>query len=359
MKTLITLSIVTLITGCAHNKIQFVKLKSTQQNSIQSHSVDQIAHHNLTIGEDEVASRVEDVLYYSEATGKQPRIELSLPVESKEITKSNNSKLKTTESTLSAKSFSRESASSTKKLKKRENGDAYLYGFVALIALSSFGIAKTARKTTMKVSKWASAHKKKTRVALAFAQIVLAFLGYQTGIELKNLGYDVSNNAQYITGGIGGLTFLTFLLNDLLVKEAWTTFFRRKFGMAIVGASFFATSLGIGNGLEPNLAVNSPISYTVQSMSTESQEDAQAAELPNVSMDTKSLIRLKIGLYIFFAILLGLLLLVGGCLIICYLGTAGIVITVIAASLYILFHILMVRSIKKSKRELAAERNGL
>lgn len=358
MKTLITLSIVILITGCAHNKIQFVKLKSTQQNSIQSNSVDQIANHSLPGQEDEVASLNDDVLYYSEGTGKKPQIELSLPAEITESTKSSNSKLKANESERTAKSLSCDSASKMKELKKRANGDAYMFGIAAVIALSSFGIAKAARKTTMKVSRWAATHKKKTRVALALAQIGMAFLGHQTGMELKNLGYEVSNNAQYITGGIGGFTFLAFLLNDLLVKEAWTTFFRRKFGMAIVGASLFATSLGIGNGLETNVTVNSPISYTVQSMSTESDEDVHVAESPNKSMDTKSLYRLKIGLYIFFAIVLGLVLLVGGCLIICYLGTLGIVIAVVAASLYILFHILMVRSIRKSKRELAAEKEG-
>jgi len=358
MRTLITFLIVILISGCAHNKIQFVKLKSTRENSERSNRVDQITNHNVVSLEDEVASLNDDNLYYPEASVKKPQTELNLPEENKTIIKANSTHIKTTQS---AHNKSKTVASGIdipiQGINKRANGDAYLYGFAALIALSSFGIAKAARKTTMKLSRWAATHKKKTRVALALAQIGMAFLGYQTGLELKYLGYEISNNAQFIAGGIGGLTFLGFLLNDLLVKDAWTTFFRRKFGMAIVGASLFATSLGIGNGLEANVVVNSPISYSVQSMTNESDDGLQTAVSSDETRKTKELIRLKIGLYVFFAIILGLLLLGGGCLIICHLGALGIVIVVFAASLYILFHILMVRSIRKSKRQLAAEMN--
>jgi len=207
------------------------------------------------------------------------------------------------------------------------NGDSYLYLIAGLTALSAFGLVKVNRKRTLNLARWARSNKPKSLALLITAQFGLAFVGYQIGSTLSNMGYEISENTQYVASTIGAIAFLGLMVNERRKTQHpdVTGFFRKKVGHIVIAVSLLASTMGIGNGESVN-SQTSPIGYFVE----------QTASVQNVNYDLPTIDELNdsassasgdvrgiLALWIILGILLTALFAVLTCMTFCSYGALG------------------------------------
>jgi len=357
MKSTILFFSLLILSACAHNKIRFVRVATPKQST-------QVKVASVSPSVQKLETKLPTILMVEQGiillTDSSPSLK-SIEFEAQfEETKVIALEQTGTEAEIVPRIPEWKHSSFMKKMpEKRQNGDTYLYGIAALVALGSFGIVRGARRTTVKVSRLAQKHKYTSKGLIALAQIGLGYLGYATGNELQNLGYEVSESTQYIAGGVGSSVFLGMYLNDFFGKGSTLDFFRKKFGMALIAASIFTTTMTIGNGLESSNSIASPISSLVETTcaTTENDEQAETTLISTTKDDPRGM---KpggvIALYVVFAILLGLIVIAGSCLAICTWGTGGFLVLIPALILYILFLVGMGKRLRRARSEWPKEK---
>lgn len=356
MKKYFPLLLVIIIAGCAHNRLRFVSVKSKEVRSTQVESRKSFAMKStVEIRLEQIAEG--DVISSNDLTLPtiKPFVEPSLQMVDDEISRKKIDGILKSSSNVNdhskSQSFQKKSQLGVHSASK--NGNFLFYSLGALILLSTFGFTYASKKTTFKLTRIAAKNILATRATLFFAQVGLGVLGYQSGKNFHEMGYTISENAQYIAQGVGGLTFLSLLIHDLFGKSLWKHFFARKFGFALISASLYASSMGIGMGSFSNTGFNSPITqaFVVEETYNPSENnDALYAEMQVENLkqapDNKERKALQ-AWYIIGAILLGLILVVGSCLAFCSWGASGFFVAIPGLILYILFHVAMVKQIRQ------------
>lgn len=356
MKKYLSLLLVIIIAGCAYNRLRFVSVKSKEARSTKVEVRESAAMKAMDeMRLDRIAGV--DALSQNDLTSGSinPAIEPSAQMVEDEIHRKNiDGNLKSLSNLNDQpKSQSLQKKSQLGVHSASKNGNSLFYGLGALILLSTFGFTYASKKTTFKLTRIAAKNILATRTTLFIAQVGLGVLGYQSGKNFHEMGYTISENAQYIAQGVGGLTFLSLLIHDLFGKSLWKHFFARKFGFALISASLYASSMGIGMGSFSNTVFNSPITQAF--VVEETYNPSESNDMLNAEMQVENLKKASDNKerkalqawYIIGAILLGLILIVGSCLAFCSWGAYGFFVAIPGLILYILFHVAMVEQIKQ------------
>ncbi len=236
---------------------------------------------------------------------------------------------------------------------KNENADAPMYLLMALMGMLVFGFVRIGQKKSLKMTRWANQHKIGSKVIIALLQIGMGIVGVMAGKELAAGGYQLSDNLEYIAGGIMALGFLSFMFmkknTDIMVMR---TFYLKKLVHLAIIIPFFLVTASIGNKLETKRQQISPLGYSIEKTtsafySNDTEEPAKADQHKNVKRkevkDTKhtkgtkktngwrGLLALWIILYVLMAI--GLIFLT--CYLFCY-GSTGAGVAVLLLTLAVL-----------------------
>lgn len=144
--------------------------------------------------------------------------------------------------------------------------DEYLYLIAGLVALSAFGLIKVSRKKGAQLARWANSNKYKSRSILILGQFGLAYVGYAIGLEMSKLGFNFSNTSQYVLSGVTAAAVVGSLFYERKKSKSidLNAFFKKKAGQIIVGATLFASTMGIGNGIEMDRTQISGIGQVVE-----------------------------------------------------------------------------------------------
>ena len=352
MKTSILFLSLLILSACAHNKIRLVRVAGPKHNTIVKAESKPPATQQLETKLPSELMIEHGTILLTDNSPSLKFIENVAPIEEIHI---GTIEQVHTEAEVAVRTRNWEHSSIAKRLPlKRQNGDTYLYGIAALVALGSFGIVRGTRRTTLKISRLAQKNKYTSKGLIALAQIGIGYLGYASGHELQNIGYEVSLSTQYIAGGVGSSVFLGMYLNDFFGKGSNFGFFRKKLGMALITSCLFTASMTIGNGLESQGVVASPIASLVETTNSVTSSDKQDEKVSmDRTEDEPSGMRPKgfLALYIILAILLGLIVIAGSCLAICAWGAGGFLVLIPALILYILFNIGMSKRHRRKKVE--------
>ncbi len=156
----------------------------------------------------------------------------------------------------------------------RESGDALLYFMSAMMALGILGLQKGARSKMTQLTRWAKANPKKAQYLIAAIQLPLLGLGLLSGHNLKELGYDLSNNMSIVFGATMLLGFLSvpFLRQRQSVPIPQKVFGQKLAYMAIAMSSLMMTT-GFGN----SIAEKYPVSVAAQALQSADQSIVSVA----------------------------------------------------------------------------------
>lgn len=248
---------------------------------------------------------------------------------------------------------------------KKKNSDGFLYGLSALMGLSLFAFIRKFKSTTLKITNWAAKNKIESQALIAGLQIIFAGLGIAVGKNLADMGYELSNTAAYIFGGILVASFFNSLRQKASKKiDLFKSFFRRKLSFLVIIVSSFMTMIHAGNQFKNPEAVKNPVSHLLQKYDDNSSLRADKTTVNSeVSAPAhKETMRSKAGkgglvaLYIFLGILLGGALLILCCLTWCLTamegaGAAGILLSIVVTGLSVLLFVVVIKAMRRSIRK--------
>lgn len=125
----------------------------------------------------------------------------------------------------------------------------------------------------------------------------------------------------------------------------WNSFYKRKLGHLIIGASMFGSLVSIGNGMQENRPQYSPVGYVISAIHTPSQEKVENVSDVVSTDETEKMATPGGGglmaLYIFLAIIVIILTVIFTCAAVCsdmaflavIVGILGLALTVFLCTL--------------------------
>lgn len=233
--------------------------------------------------------------------------------------------------------------------KRKTIGD-YLLGIVTAIAgISVFGLLRMKRKRTFKITEWAKRNKWKSRFIIGGIQTLLGTVGILTGFEMSETGFSLSDNTEFLYGGLMSAGFLSLLRK----KESFillNSFDRMKLGHILIGTAFFATTVGVGYKLSENRQQNTPLGTIMENTNFSEYSNVNTSMKTAFSASTES----EVGWLIFLYVILTLLLIAGLAVLSCaaFCGGGGALgIPVLLGSIIIIVLVIraMSRSVKRRK----------
>jgi hypothetical protein len=204
--------------------------------------------------------------------------------------------------------------------KEETSGDQYLYLIAAGMMVSALSIMALFRKFFLNITRWAKENPKKTQVLITTTGFTMMGLALYSGYNLKQMGYDISGEASWISSILVALGFLfvPFRIKRDTVAHPKTVNRRRLVHAGIIASSFVLV-MAYGNRMEeqhPNSPVtkfitaidNTAFPDTHHDVKTDSSGDDQKPQIQRAAAGTG---------VILVAILLFILLLATLCASIC------------------------------------------
>lgn len=187
------------------------------------------------------------------------------------------------------------------------NANYLLSGMVAFFSVLFFGLLKWKKKTALKISKWASRRKWKTRFIIAGLHLVLAVVGHYAGSFLGDLNVFISDFARdIIMGGfLLGILIYPRKNRGLSIYDAKQYLKKKVFDFILVLSGFLLTVCHGNDLAKPNLS--DKMDQGIQSFSNATDQKMATNDFIYVPIDETGAMILK-GVLIFLAVLLILVL---------------------------------------------------
>lgn len=187
------------------------------------------------------------------------------------------------------------------------NANYLLSGMVAFFSVLFFGLLKWKKKTVLKISKWASRRKWKTRFIIAGLHLVLAVVGHYAGSFLGDLNVFISDFARdIIMGGfLLGILIYPRKNRGLSIYDAKQYLKKKVFDFILVLSGFLLTVCHGNDLARPNLS--DKMDQGIQSFSNATDQKMATNDFIYVPIDETGAMILK-GVLIFLAVLLILVL---------------------------------------------------
>jgi len=244
---------------------------------------------------------------------------------------SSNKKTKTRNISSSNQNFTPYNASVKKlELTKKQNvyNNRLLYAVTALMGALSFALIRSKKKSVFNYTRWANKNKRKAQISIWLMQTGILLGGFYIGKGAHYLGYEFSNYVEYIMGGVTALGFgVLFSAKSLKNPVSIFQFFLKKFIFLIMAASFFASSVVIGNKVVSKREQISPMGYTMVAynyVADSVTDNIMPVDKPeSEKKHNKFLIGLSIFLLVLLCIILFAAMAVASCASICLLAFAA------------------------------------
>jgi len=273
--------------------------------------------------------------------------------------KLNTNEKQTISSITKTSSSTKKSQPQIKKNRKKKNwDDFYLIGLFSIIGFSIIGLAKKFQSIVLNISNWASKNKLKTKILIGVLQTGIALLGIGIGTNLNDLGYNFSTNSSYLFSGTLLLAIIALVKQKRASKlEPLKWLFRNKIAQATIALSSLMLMTVIGNNVGTNNPTNSSIGYIIEKNhfgliekknTAISQYDSSIVKEKEARIDKAALV----GLYLFLAILMAIVLMALTCVVWCWAILSAevgvLVIAVIATIFMVLLAIYAISSMRRS-----------
>lgn len=187
------------------------------------------------------------------------------------------------------------------------NANYLLSGMVAFFSVMFFVLLKWKKKIALKISKWASRRKWKTRFIIAGLHLVLAVVGHYAGSFLGDLNIFISDfTRDIIMGGfLLGILIYPRKNRGFNIYRAKQYLKRKVFDFVLVLSGFLLTVCHGNDLARPQLA--DKMNQGIHSQSTVTDQKTAINNNIYVSIDETGVLVLK-GVLIFLAVLLILVL---------------------------------------------------
>lgn len=217
------------------------------------------------------------------------------------------------------------------------------------------GLTKKFHSIVLSISNWASKNKFKTKILIGILQTGIALSGIGIGTNLNDLGFTFSANASYLFSGTFLLAVIALIKQKRASKsEPLKSFFRNKIAQAIIALSSLMLMTVVGNNIGRNNPTNSPVGYIIEKNHFGLIEKKCTTDNSSVAIEKEAKIdkAALVALYVFLAILMGIILMALTCAVWCWAilsAEVGVIaIAVIATIFMILLAIYVISSMRRS-----------
>ncbi|MCX6182848.1 MAG: hypothetical protein NT150_13070 [Bacteroidetes bacterium] len=235
-----------------------------------------------------------------------------------------------------------EKDSSIENTLKSKSGDNVIYLSAIAMSLAVIALYKSRKKQLAKLTRWAKANPRKAQGLIATLQLGLSGLALYSGYNLRQLGFHLSSNANYLWLSLSAAGFLA---TPFLAKKANITlpktlnFNRLKFLGITISSLMLLTNLGNTiNTTHPTSFLAKTLSYADQSIVKPESKQSNTTTIDKTESQNKhTRLMLSAGMCV-AAVLLTLVLLIPLCAGICliYFGVAGLGAAATSGSIFML-----------------------